>query len=495
MLVLETIAKIRRLYHADGLGFKTIARLLKISKNTVKRIIREDQVQPSTIRKTVSHRVLEPYVETLQARLKEDETASKKYRRSAKKLFLELQQEGYSGSYDTVHHFISALKKEKNRLLKAYVPLMFEPGEAFQFDWSQEEIILDGQQKTLKVAHIRLCYSRFFLVIAYPNEELSMVMDAHAKAFEFFGGQPRKGIYDNMKTVVKKILLGKDRLFNSRFLELCSYYCFEPVACTPAAGWEKGQVENQVNFARKNFFTPQLKAESLELLNDFLLQNCLALAKNTVHPEVKDQTVFKMYEAEKPLLTAYPGFFAAYQVYSSVVSPYCLVQHATNRYSVECSHVHQAVKLHVYANRIEVFDQDKKIAEHIRCFEKHQTRYNPWHYVPLLERKPGAFRNGAPFKILNFPPAIEKIKQRLSSYADYDKQWIKILLAISKHGLEVLALACQQALEEGISNPERIFYYLNHPATTKPENDTREICTAYNQVYLVHRSQESHHAS
>ena len=145
----------------------------------------------------------------------EDEKAPKKYRRTAKKLFLELQQQGYRGSYDAVHHFISSLKKQPvKRLGKAYIPLVFEKGEAFQFDWSSEEVVLGGVFTSIKVAHIRLCHSRFFLTIAYLSEELEMVMDAHAKAFEFFGGQTRKGIYDNMKTAVQKVLVGKNRIFN-----------------------------------------------------------------------------------------------------------------------------------------------------------------------------------------------------------------------------------------------------------------------------------------
>ena len=149
-----------------------------------------------------------------------------------------------------------------------------------------------GKLTRIKVAHIRLCYSRYFLVIAYPNEQLEMLMDAHNKAFEFFSGVCKKGIYDNMKTVVTKVLLGKDREYNARFLQLCSHHLFEPIACTPASGWEKGQVESQADTGRCNFFTPLVKVENFDELNAQLEKNCLAWAKSHKHPEQKMKTVY-----------------------------------------------------------------------------------------------------------------------------------------------------------------------------------------------------------
>jgi transposase len=159
-----------------------------------------------------------------------------------------------------------------------------EPGEAFQFDWSHELVQMGGMPVKVKVAHIRLCHSRLFLAVAYARETQEMVFDAHIQAFDYFGGVCRRGIYDNLKTVVNKILSGKERNFNSRFAQLCSHYLFEPVACTPAAGWEKGQVENQVGVVRRHFFTPRLKVKDFIELNSYLLERCLMWAKTQRHP-------------------------------------------------------------------------------------------------------------------------------------------------------------------------------------------------------------------
>src|SRR3954447_8819944 len=118
----------------------------------------------------------------------------------------------------------------------AYVPLSFAPGEAYQFDWSHEVVLINGTTVTVKVAHIRLCHSRMLFVRAYPRETQEMVFDAHERGFAFFKGACRRGIYDNMKTAVDAIFVGRDRAYNRRFLQMCSHYLVDPVACTPAAG-------------------------------------------------------------------------------------------------------------------------------------------------------------------------------------------------------------------------------------------------------------------
>lgn len=342
-------------------------------------------------------------------------------------------------------------------------------------------MILGGTLTSIKIAHIRLCYSRFFLVVAYLNEEMEMVMDAHAKAFEFFDGQPKKGIYDNMKTAVQKILSGRNRLFNRRFLELCSHYCFEPVACTPNAGWEKGQIENQVGFLREIFFSPLRKATDLEDLNKSLKEDCLSFAKQHKHPEEKDKTVFEVYEEERTALNSYRGPFKAYKLETAVVSSYCLVNYATNAYSVSCEYVERLVKLHIYADEIQIFYEEQCIAKHKRSFGRFKKIYDPWHYVPLLERKPGALRNGAPFKALELPPALAQIRTRLSTYADGDKQFIKILLEASKSSLEDVNTACVKALEQGSSSYAMVLHHLKNPKA-----NTSSLCElqAYNQIYL-----------
>jgi transposase len=184
------------------------------------------------------------------------------------RLFEELRGLGYVGGYDAVRRYARRWSQERGAsTTSAYVPLSFAPGEAYQFDWSHEVVLLSGVTVIVKVAHVRLCHSRMMFVRAYPRETQEMVFDAHDRAFALFKGACRRGIYDNMKTAVETIFIGKGRLYNRRFLQMCSHYLVEPVACTPASGWEKGQVENQVGLIRERFFTPRLRLKTLDELN------------------------------------------------------------------------------------------------------------------------------------------------------------------------------------------------------------------------------------
>ncbi len=147
-----------------------------------------------------------------------------------------------------------------------------------------------------------------------------MVFDAHARAFAFFKGACTRGIYDNMKTAVEAVFIGKERQFNRRFVRMCGHYLVEPVACTPAAGWEKGQVENQVGLVRERFFTPRLRVTSYDELNAWLLDRCIAYAKAHKHPELTDCTIWQVFEAERLKLVPITGPFDGFHATQASVS-------------------------------------------------------------------------------------------------------------------------------------------------------------------------------
>ncbi|MBB4363519.1 transposase [Bradyrhizobium sp. CIR18] len=182
------------------------------------------------------------------------------------RIFEELRGRGYDGGYDALRRYARQWGKERGQsTAAAYVPLSFAPGEAYQFDWSHEVVLLSGTTVMVKVAHVRLCHSRMLFVRAYPRETQEMVFDAYDRAFALFRGTCSRGIYDNMKTAVETIFVGKDRRYNRRFLQMCSHYLVDPVACTPASGWEKGQVENQVGLVRERFSTPRRATQARSL--------------------------------------------------------------------------------------------------------------------------------------------------------------------------------------------------------------------------------------
>lgn len=323
-----------------------------------------------------------------------------------------------------------------------------------------------------KVAHIRLCHSRMFLTVAYPRETQEMVFDAHQRAFDFFGGICRRGIYDNLKTVVNKILSGKQRNFNNRFGQLSSHYLFEPVACTPASGWEKGQVENQVGVVRRNFFTPRLKVKNFEDLNAILNERCISWAKTHRHPEIKEQTVWQVFEGEQPYLLQLPPPFDGYAERPARVSPSSLVSFDHNRYSVDCRQAGKTVQIRVYATRIVVVRDGQVVADHVREFGRGKTVFNPWHYLPALETKPGALRNGTPFKNWELPEGISGIWDQLRRrYPDWDRQFVDILTVVPHFGIQVVEAACQKALKAKTVSKEAVLNLLYRGEDTEPTGD------------------------
>ncbi len=323
-------------------------------------------------------------------------------------------------------------RQRASETANAYVPLTFAPGEAYQFDWSHEIVVMDGVTTTVKVAHVRLCHSRMMLARAYPRETQEMVFDAHERAFAFFRGACSRGIYDNMKTAVETIFVGKDRQYNRRFLQMCSHHLVEPVACTPASGWEKGQVENQVGLVRERFFTPRLRVKSYDELNAWLMDKCIAWAKAHPHPEQPDRTIWEVFEEERPKLIPYRGRFDGFHALPASVSKTCLVRFDNNKYSVSASAVGRPVEIHAYADRVVIRQDGRIVAEHPRRYGRGETIYDPWHYVPVLARKPGALRNGAPFKDWVLPTALDRVRRKLAGSDDGDRQMVKAFLGLSE---------------------------------------------------------------
>ena len=482
MLVVETIGRIRREHLVKGKSIKEIARDLKISRNTVRKILRSGETSFSYEREVQPRPRLGRWKADLDRMLTANTETSARERLTLIRLFEELRTLGYEGGYDAVRRYARTWSREHaSQTAAAFVPLSFAPGEAYQFDWSHEIVVMSGVTVTVKVAHVRLCHSRMMFCRAYPRETQEMVFDAHERAFAFFRGACTRGIYDNMKTAVETIFIGKDRQYNRRFLQMCSHHLVDPVACTPASGWEKGQVENQVGLVRERFFTPRLRVKTYDELNAWLTDKCVAYAKVHPHPERPDQTVWDVFEEERPNLVPYRGRFDGFHALPASVSKTCLVRFDNNKYSVNASAVGRPVDIHAYADRIVVRQDGRVVAEHARRHGRGETIYDPWHYVPVLARKPGALRNGAPFKDWVLPTALDRVRRKLAGSDDGDRQMVKILAAVLTDGLLAVEAACLQALSEGVHSADVVINILTRrrdpgPAATIMTPDALRLC-------------------
>jgi hypothetical protein len=211
---------------------------------------------------------------------------------------------------------------------------------------------------------------------------------------------------------------------------------------------------------RERFFTPRLRVTSYEELNAWLLDRCVAYAKAHQHPELADCTIWQAFEAERPQLVPIGTPFDGFHATQASVSKTCLVRFDSNKYSVAAGAVGRPVEIQAYAARIVIRQDGTTVGEHQRRFGRGETIYNPWHYVPVLARKPGALRNGAPFKDWPLPAGLERVRRRLKGSDDGDRQMVKVLSAVLTDGLTAVEAACAEALADGVHSADVVLNIL-----------------------------------
>jgi transposase len=467
------LAKIRRMHLREQLSLHEIARRTGLARNTIKTWLRKAGVTEPRYPKREVATKLDEFADTLETWLKADAHRGRRERRTVWAMFQDLRARGYKGGYGRVAAF-ARRHREEQRLRGsggAFVPLRFALGEAFQFDWSTEYAFVAGLRRRLEVAHTKLCASRAFWLTAYPGQSHEMLFDAHARAFAAFEGIPERGIYDNMKTAVDRVGRGKLRTVNARFEAMTSHYLFEPEFCNVASGWEKGIVEKNVQDRRREIWreAAEQRWPSLEALNTWLAERCRQAWEEMKHPEWPELTLGELLQDERARMMPNPKPFDGYVELPARVSSTSLVHFERNRYSVPTRFANHVVSLRSYALRIEVVADGERVATHERSFEREQTIYDWRHYVELIERKPGALRNGAPFTTL--PEPLKQLQGHLLRRPGGDRVMAQFLAAVPVHGLEAILEATQEALAIGKPSAEHVLNLLTRlkeRSTAKP---------------------------
>ncbi len=475
MIDVDLLSVIRRWHGRDRLPIREITRRTGLSRNTVKKYLATGEVSPQyPARKSVSK--LDPYAETLASWLGREASRGRKRRRNLKQLHRDLVALGFDGSYDRVAAFARDWRqRERDRANRAsrgtFVPLIFAPGEAFQFDWSEDWIRIGGKSTKLQMAHFKLCHSRAFFLRAYPLQTHEMLFDAHNHAFRVLGGVSERGIYDNMKTAVDKVGRGKQRQVNARFRAMVSHFLYEAEFCNPAAGWEKGQVEKNVRDARHRLLQDAPAFVDLAALNDWLEQRCQTLWTEIAHPELADRSIAEVLEDERRALMAMPPPFDGFVEHTKRVSPTCLIVFERNRYSIPAAFANRVISLRVYADRLVIVAEAQIITEHVRVFSRdHSSRgktvYDWRHYLAVVQRKPGALRNGAPFAEL--PNSFKRLRSVLMKRDGGDREMADILALVLHHDERLVEQAVREAIASGIVSKTHILNRLSRLLDTPP---------------------------
>ena len=462
---MSMFAKVRRLFHRDHLSISEIQRRTSLSQNTIKAWLKEtvpDNYKYPKRPKVTSK--LTPYIPVLLLALDVDARRIKRDRRTSLMLFEMIKKEGYSGGYSILTDYV---RHWRNGLISgcksAFVPLMFELGEAFQFDWSEEWLVIGGIHRKILAAHTKLCASRAFFISGYPTQTQEMLYDAHTRAFTALGGIPKRGIYDNMKTAVDKVTKRNGRVVNARFFAMTAHYLFEPDFCNVASGWEKGIVEKNVQDARRRIWI-EAKTQcfsTFEELNVWLELRCRALWSEIEHPNYAGITVADALEQEQIYLMPMTTPFDGYVEFLARVSSTCLVTVERNQYSAPCHLANSKAIIRLYSDRLEVCDENAVLAHHQRLLGRDQVSYDWQHYIPLIEKKPGALRNGAPFA--DMPLLFSQLQTALRhrERQQGDRIMAKVLAAVPGHGLETVLQAVKQVLESGVISIEQVLNVLS----------------------------------
>ena len=456
-------AKVRRLRLREGLSISEIARRTSLSRNTIKTWLREPAPRTEmAYQRPAGPKVLAGFTAWLDQAVKTDEHRARKERRTARRLFEQLQEQGFAGHYCRVTEYLRAKRAAVGAVTarSAYVPLQFGWGEAFQFDWSEEGLVIGGIWRKVQLAHMKLCASRAFWMVAYPSQGHEMLFDAHLRCLTGLGGVPRRGIYDNMKTAVDKTPRpDRARKVNTRFAAMATHYLFEPDFCNVASGWEKGRVEKAVLDGRRRIWqrAQEKRWGSFAELNVWLATQCTQ-GWSAPHPDCRDMSIAEARALELPELMPVPSAFDGYVEADARVSSTCLVTVARNRYSVPCALAGHRVGVHLYPERVTVVANRAVVAEHARIVDRDRVVYDWRHYVPLIERKPGALRNGAPFADL--PAPLLQLSRHLLRRAGGDRVMAQVLAAVPRFGLEAVLVAVELALESGRPSAEHVLNLL-----------------------------------
>ena len=491
---------IRRMHLRQKLSIREIARRTGLSRNTVTKHLAAGTIEPqfATPERTSK---LDPFADKLAGWLKTEAGKARKQRRTLKQLHADLVTLGFTGSYGRVAAFARAWRADRLREQQTtgrgtFVPLSFRPGEAFQFDWSEDFAVLGGERRKLQVAHIKLAHSRAFLLRAYPLQThdlshrartdgatMASMFDAHWHGFRVFGGVPGRGIYDNMRTAVDRVGRGKERQVNIRFLAMTNHYVFEPDFCNPAAGWEKGQVEKNVRDSRHQMLQGMPDFPDIAALNAWLEQRCQELWRETAHGTLLG-TIADVWAEEQAALMPLPVAFDGFIELSKRVSPTCLISFERNRYSVPASFANRPVSLRIYPDRLVVAAEGNILCEHPRIIERShhlppRTIYDWRHYLAVVQRKPGALRNGAPFAEL--PTAFRQLQDHMLRKPGGDREMADILALVLQHDEQAVLIAVELALAEGVPTKTHVLNLLHRLVDGKviggPPLDTPQALT------------------
>ena len=402
-----------------------------------------------------------PFLPIIHKILKEDRQAPRKQRHTAKRIFDRLVAEHqFDGGYTIVKDAVRAWRQQTKEV---FLPLSHPRGEA-QVDFGFAQVDLDGIREKVALFVMTLPYSDALFIQAFPRECTESFQEGHRRAFEFFGGVPRRISYDNSKIAVAKILGSRKRKITSEFLRLQSHYLFEHHFCLVRRPNEKGHVEHLLDFARNNYLVPVPKVDSLAELNERLAERCRADLDRQLRGKSKTKAKLLLEESSRWLPLPKQAFDAR-RVTPALANSESLVRFDTNSYSVPTKYAYREITVVATVDEVRLVSEDRLVARHPRHWGREQYIFNPVHYLALLETKPGGLDHARPLEDWNLPKCFDIMRRRLER-EDLDglgtREFIRVLRLLEHATVKQLAGAVEYALDIGIQDVDSIRVILEH---------------------------------
>lgn len=458
---MEQWSEIRRRVLTGGLSKRQACEQYRIHWKTLAKILTHEEPPGYRRMRPIRRRTIEPLLPVIRQILDDDGKAPRKQRHTGKRIWQRLRDEhGFTGSYTSVKDAVREMKVGRKEV---FLPLEHRPGEA-QVDYGFARVILAGVETDVALFVMTLPHSGAVYLQVFPRECTETFLEGHVRAFRFFGGVPRRIAYDNAKVAVAKIVGSRDRIPTREFLRLTSYHLFETHFCLVRRPNEKGHVEKLVDYARSNFLVPVPAVASLAELNAQLAEQCRRDQERHVRGKsatiatglVEDRDAFLMLP-ERP--------FEARRVASTTADALSLATFDNNEYSVPTRYAYRELTVVATVDEVKIVHEDRVVARHARCWDREQYRYDPVHYLALLERKPGGFNHARPLQDWHLPECFDLLRRRLEAEERHGtRAFIRVLRLLEKHSLTQLTDAVEYALDLGVVDPDSIRVVLDFRA-------------------------------
>ena len=438
--------RIRRDVLVDEMSRREACRKHNLNFRTIQKILKHPEPPDHPKEYARDKPKIGPFISVIHEILEADKKVHRKQRHTGKRIFERLRDEhGYTGKITVVR---DEIRRYKQATAEVFMPLAHPPGEA-QFDFGEAKAIYRGREIKVMFCVMSLPYSDAFFCQAFPRECTETFQEGHVRAFEFFGGVPRRISYDNSKIAVAKIVGRRGKTPTREFLRLQSHYLYDHHFCLVRRPNEKGHTEGLVGFARRNFMVPLPEFDDFEEFNRKLADDCRkdlsasCGARRHEGPNCLKRIARRCSRFRQP--------FRGETRCQWAINSLSLVRFDRNDYSVPTKYAHRKVRVVGSLDRVRIVADSHVIAEHVRDWEAENVHYDPVHYLALLERKPNSLDFGKPFEQWKLPYGFAILRRRLESESGGEgrREFIKVLRLLESIHLRELGKAIERALEIG----------------------------------------------